>query len=768
MMQHYTFVPILLLSWIHRVVSVHPLERDVTRLTGTELPKRWLIFVENRARKCMLNIYSDNVFNYLHCLATKYQERARCHRGVTITYGLNKIGMFTSKGSIKFRYRKTSKECLKERLMVSNIHVHKLFLVNITFQNFEVYVKGLIPPFENNCLKTQFSLDVIINGATYKYCGKRMPWSLYSNNNMAMVRIINPPVTTNFVLSVNIELGVLDNFNSTPNSSPFHGGPTVWGYFNVHTYHVTVAMLYSIRVTAPSELQNGSTIAIYDGPNEQMPQLSYLTSPQFTNIYISSTFQIFVLYVYQKKIHYELQYSADNSSLPLSLMLGENLIINNNNYTAIAVESYMRMFVISAIHNTHPRIKIRDFGVTGPFRRIFIFAGVAIYNVINGTSLLIAHWCDTLSSKEGNITITGSENNLVVVVYSYPPLACLSVSVEIDHDVCIGRFTGMETSMQLKLNTTFTNECTSIHVIKLPQEAVVFVDFVLPFDYHQVWHIHATQFYYSFSPWTHEIEVFGDVIMGKGQHMSRDTRQTTESDARGILDVIGNIQKITIHEWSPVRFSVLVAIPTSCTQPCEIMGIFLRSTEILGPNCNLCRYLWFGEFSNNKRYYTIPNTTWTFERVYGKGSFCFRLCSLVPATCGGGHQVSYCMDKDRIDVKIIDHRAMKVHVKPRQLWRVSKTIKGAFHYQWGCRSHHITHDIMFRRGLYEYILSRHHIGTPVVNLDWLRAFWGCQRIKAHLLTIHDNNELKFILRDIMEPNKIDLAFLGMWQAVGKS
>ena len=276
--------------------------------------------------------------------------------------------------------------------------------------------------------------------------------------------------------------------------------------------------------------------------------------------------------------------------------------------------------------------------------------------------------------------------------------------------------------MQLKFNTTFTTDCTSIHVIKLPQEAAVSVDFVLPFDYHQVWHIHATQFYYSFSPWTHAIEVFGDVIMRKGQHLSINTRQTTESDANGILDVIGNIQNITIHEWSPVRFSILVAVPISCTQPCEIMGDFLRSTEILGPNCNLCAYLWFGEFSNNKQYYTIPNTTWTFERVYGKGSFCFRLCSLVPAVCGGGHKVSYCMDKDRIDVKIFDHRAMKVRVKPRQLWRVSKTMNGAFHYQWGCRSHHITHDIMFRPGLYEYILRRHHIGMRVVNLDWLRAF----------------------------------------------
>ena len=219
--------------------------------------------------------------------------------------------MLTGKSRIMFRVELGGKHanCVKERTMASKIYVHKLFPMNITFQSFYFTLRDRIPPFEENCAGIPVPIVLTLNVTSYEYCGKRFPWGMYSRNNMALITIPNRKMghylSSYFVIFVSVDISVTDHYQVTVNSRPNPGDPTVWGDPRVHTYHVSAAMLHRIRVAVPSELPEGSGIIVYDGPNAQVPQVSYDSSPQFINMYLSSTFQIFVRYAYQKEASYK-------------------------------------------------------------------------------------------------------------------------------------------------------------------------------------------------------------------------------------------------------------------------------------------------------------------------------------------------------------------------------------------------------------------------------------------------------------------------------
>ena len=774
---HYrrTFTVVLFLSIGRHVIGVYPFERDVARLTDTELPKRWLIFMENRARKCMPHSYTNDIVQYLQCLATNYRVKLRCHKWVTKRISSNNVEMFTSKSRIMFRVELGGKyaNCVKERTMASKIYVHKLFPMNITFQSFYFTLRDRIPPFEDNCAGIPVPIVLTLNGTSYEYCGKRFPWSMHSGNNMASITIPNRNLghylTSYFVIFVSVDISVTDHYQVTVNSSPNLGDPTVWGDPRVHTYHVSVAMLHRIRVAVPSELPEGSGIIVYDGPNAQVPQVSYVSSPQFINMYLSSTFQIFVLYVYQKEASYKLQYNADDNTPAVLLKPDDNLIINNNiSFTGAPVEAYMRIFHISTSLNAHPRVKIRALKVTGPFRGMFASAGVAIYNIKNGISLLIAHWCDTLSSKERNLTITGSQNTLVIAVYSYPQFTFLFVSAEIDLDICSSVFVRTSPLVHIKPDGFSTNDCLSIHIIRLPRQATGEIDFVLDFDNIQVWYVYAIQVYYSFFGMNRAVEVFGEVIMRRGLHvhvsiMGHGPYQTTQNDDNGVLDVIGRIQNITMHEWRAKSFAVVVAQRTSCVQPCEVMGRFLLSAEKLGTGCNLCTHMWFGQFSNRKTLHGNPNTTMEFKLVYGIRLLCYQIRSLVNVMHGGGLRISYCTNKSRVTIKFQEHRSIRLYVEKGELWKMQRT--GVVDFRYPRKFRDVFDNAVFQWGMYEYILRIKIWRRTRRRSDWLQALWGCHQVGAYLLTIDDKRELKFIIDNIIKPTEIDLAFIGMWRMV---
>ena len=498
----------MILAIIQCSSTAYPSEEDISHLTGIDPPKRWGVFMEIRVRRCMKlqtiqNLYLIDLMTYLRCLSFGgHKQHSRCYRSLLPKPRAWKIGAVVSSSKISFSTETMRGRYCPTRRQTYRLLVHKLFGFNLTLDEFRVLDASFVLPLPGQCSRVTAKFIVLYNNDRIVYCGKRHPWSIYSNSNVATIKLIITERMEKYDIQLTMRFGVVDPFYSQ-NQQPSHAaGPSSWGPFATFTYHIAVQMTNKVRVLVSSDFQQTHKSMFYDGPHPKMPRLLVYRKFDNQTLYLSSTFQVF--YVVASKSAYPsftLSYTADHSFATLHVGPNQEITLTNNTGCGNnGRESWMCTFRIVAPDHMYAQVHVSSLNIYGIFANVYTSAGVALYNIVNNKMYLAGHWYYSITQTNGNnLTFTGSNNQLVVSVYAYSPYSRLSCTFITYASICVGSFIGKHirpsmallsprvlykrvTSMSsgrdsVHITYDVTNACHAIHISFLPSEYIVEVPF---------------------------------------------------------------------------------------------------------------------------------------------------------------------------------------------------------------------------------------------------------------------------------------------------
>ena len=735
-----------------QVLGAYPFNHDILRATGMSPPKRWLIFMEYRIQRCMGFYQSSanrgkDLISVFQCLIIHQKRPKRCYCCRTrFNYCL-----IISEDKLQFKNSRrviAQQNCQETAVKDIHISVHNLFHINFivtSLANRHMYFGNV---YKGQCDTYDEIFTVSFNNHSEEFCGTRYPWSIYIPFNQAEVRIRDGGNLPFEIILGEVE--VMDRqFISRLQGSHIEDLIS-WGHFKVQKYLITVEMLFRIRLFAIS----GSRVVIYDGPRPQMPKLSPYENIFDQSHYVSSTFQVVVVYAFiDENFSSEVKYNTDDDIKPRKLMTFNLVLLRNNSGCGnLSTLSWMCTFNIISSRETQASVKIIQLDFSGPFTDTHISGGVAIYNVINNRANLVVHLSHNygLEYRQMPLSITGSENELYISVYAYSPYTLLSLKFIAHISPCIGIFIGKNVRPSLakipyfiereyiqkpfRVNFHITlniiGQCYIIHVAFLYIEPIQFRYTVFShFKECAFMHLHYNR--YGVDSESLSFWASGKFQLVGGHHNYQ------------FCKVFGDICRFAIHLRYPQSARDFVAT-VDATQ----MGCLRPWLEM----CDVCKYLCL-DISMKYRYFVLdPNEFIMLERIRGNHSLVVWLSSLWRKV-SGGHEIAYSMQP--FTFRYPSPKKIRAVIEPGEHWRIlraSLLSSDAMNY---IERQPPRIDIFkSQNGGYEYILvvmqtDYDHQQTGIK--DWLAYDVQCSKYDATFLRIHDYEELRFIVKSIMQP-----------------
>ena len=762
-------VIISMLSEFKDTSAAYPLEKDISHLTGIDPPKRWLVFMEIRVRQCIKfqpsrHLFAIDLLSFLWCTSFGHQPRTRCTRSsvpnisrwkVKATVFSNKILFLT-----KTKQRRVYCPIRRQRY---RLLVHKLFGFNLTIAEFMALDSNRALPLPGECTKVTAKFIVFCNNNSIVYCVKRYPWSIYSNNNMVIIELVLTDKWESYYITILMMLEVVDPFYSTNPQPAFTVGPSAWGSFKIATYHITVEMIY--RVLVSQVLQQTLKFKLYDGPDAKMPRLPVYRKFNNHTLYLSSTFQVFCAFVSKTtNQQFGLHYTTEPPIATHVITANKEVILTNNTGCGNdKVESWMCIFNIVSLQLTNAQVHISTLTITGIFTNVHTSVGVVIYNIINNKTSLVGHWCyGTHPIHDHNFTFTGSGNQLIVSFYAYSPYSLLSCKFYTYASICVGSFMGkhMRPSMLLlpqhiwyeKLtfmtsnrelfNFIFdvTDHCYVIHISILPSE------YTLKEPTMRIYFQHKTN-----------IRIIG---MLDGGVIVSGIYSGSLNQHRGGSDITGDIKYIHM-DVLPIHGNRLVTVftvsPTDCIQRCSSLIPVLTTEVGRLSSCNICKHTWLDCSSSGTIYEMKPHASTTFERVYGLHSIEIVVTSLTNYHCRTNERIRYY--SDRLSLHFLLGNVFFAYVH-NGYWRFDKDQVAKVHAdqkKGDCRPLPAPTRVRHFR-MHMYIVASEF---QMRGSSWQQWQAHCAKYGADILTIDDQQELYYFVRNIMLPFAISLTAIGL-------
>ena len=777
-----TVILILMQSPGYAVHGAFPLEWDLQKLSGLEPPKEWLIFMEARIRQCIgfkhpqYQPYCD-LIGMLRCLATRKNPPKRCYRLVSgwdtrgfLLVSLNII-RFIEMFPDNMVYRPGVCETIPDSVQVVNITVHGMFIINIT-GHYLKYRDKIHRPYQGKCNGLPFYILLSDGKNRALYCNSMLPWSVYSESAWLTVGVYTEKPE---LFDIVLEVGMVNRYFTIN----WPGSPTIlskWGSYLVKFHRISVDMICQLHIAVVSESQ--SNVIVYDGPRPQMPHLLPYQKRLHQEFYRSSTFQVYIVSLLQgHNSVFKIMYNAEQFAAVHTLMENKHFFLTNNSGCGKQnVYSWMCTLLITSPNTTYARLRIQRLKIHGPFRDSAILAGVAIYNMLNDTSTLVVHLTDSVPTYEEDITITGSENRLVVSTYAYYPYTLLSISFITDFDDCVGTFIGNSMRSMVGIMTQYafnksinipsigvdtrglhasfnvSSRCLVIHIIFLPGEhrfsvipsLILFDNVILKIHYRCI--RLASRKRCSF-------------------HISGRYNRN-ENAFETLVLLIGQIRHIYFKNYPSTAFQILRVYPIKCIRPCYNITMAMPITG--DKDCDICKYHWVDSSVNFYHHHTVPRQNFTLQHVYGHLPITTWLSSAVELQLGG-HLISYAVSQ--FNIILPEVRYVKFQVQEKELWRVERDAISPYpsadgitygllwpdHFQYEA----VLRKTVLRNGMYEYVV---HFVLP-----W--TYWDdpylCGKHRASLLTIDGYEELSFVVERILHNFKIERVYLGRIPTVGE-
>ena len=637
--------------------------------------------------------------------------------------------------------------------------------------HFDVVNSGHTGRILENCKFARLKFTTTFMDSRHVYCGKRYPWTIFVDSYGAQAVL---PICQVDRINILAEIGVIDQDFTSGRRGSRLGGLVTWGSFEVKSYQITVDMLNRISIYLNASLHQLPQYLVYNGPYPHMPKLlPYKRFPQKTS-YLSSTFQVIVLILNPGNTHFKVVYSPHRDTEPQTLTRNQTLYIRNNTGCGNKnIESWMCIFNIVVPPKTYAQLKITDFSVTGPYTDTLDYFGVAIYNVVNNKTNLVAYLS---SSVKEYLTVTGTENQLFVSVYGYSPFAFVSgaFTAELSHcvgqfvtqqprrgcrDMLLGQYKGIPDIRSYCIGSEYVSfdvsyRCLALQNVIPPNEYKNFDVKIFRSFVHLDYDSQLKVDYHSITGWSkcNVVRLFG-----KYRYIHGGRTQQSYS-------VMGDVNHLyfgtNYYYCGHTELAVVTVSKTPCMQPCDSVSIALMCARGQVPICDLCNYFWLDFADNRDWYQSIPNKTVTIESMQGNLPARVRVSSHTDIAAGG-HLVSHILS--RFTHHFLSKRL--IHIKPQNgsVWRIPKD--GLFlMYQVEGGSlgappaRKLKTGKIKRRGMYEYIIASNMPSS--ISYD----VW-CDLNGASLLTIYDNHELRFVIESIMQPLKIEHIFIEIQRPV---
>ena len=785
----------VILAIIQCSSTAYPLEEDISHLTGIDPPKRWGVFMEIRAKRCMKlqttqNVYVIDLMTYLRCLSFGHKLHTRCYRSPLPRPRAWKIGAVVSSSKILFSTEATPGRYCPTRQQTYRLLVHKLFGYNLTLSEFTVLDASFALPFPGQCTRATAKFIVHYNNGDIIYCGKRHPWSIYSNSNLATINLVIAKRMEKYDIQLSLNIDVVDPFYSQ-NQLPSRRtvGPSAWGSFATLTYHIVVEMIYRVRVLVSHDFQLTHKSMFYDGPDAKMPRLPVYRRIHNQNIYLSSTFQVF--YVVASKnagSSFNLSYITDHSLVAQYVSSNQQIILTNNTGCGSnRMESWMCTYRIVAPNHMYAQVHISSLNINGIFANVYTSAGVALYNIVNNKMSLVGHWYYSITQTHGNnLTFTGSENQLVVSLYAYYPYSQLSCTFITNANICVGSFIGkhMRPSMELMptrvsykkvksmtssrdsvyITYDVTNFCHAIHISFLPSEYILEVPFLhICFRYEEIIRLTKNTLGMRINtfPSLYTVKVGGTYTKALADDEYLVNFLDGDGDIRGDIRCI-DMDVIPIYGNIPV--TLFTVSPATCIQQCSTFIHVWAGTVPNDLTCNICEYEWLG-FSPFPTTHEINSfVSILFERIHGVHHIDI---SVKPRT----DSLTVCDEVEAIpyyshgmSLRFLPGYIFSAFVYEGDLWRFNKrdVIKMHEYQETGyCRLLAIPPGVRHWR-MYVYIVVSELL---VRDSSWQQQQKHCVKYGANILTIDDRQELYYIVQNIMLPFGILSTTIGIIRQV---
>ena len=766
----YVLLTVMLILLVHRqVLGAYPLESDVSIMTGVEPPKKWLVFLEAHILRCMKLRQQPparsekDLLSIFRCLGIILERPVRCY--------FSEVGLyhwFISPNILGLKApNRRDTDCQKKTGLNLYIFVHQMFHINLTLTNFflDSVPGGEIYRRNCNCISPTFVVS--FNNHSDVYCRTRYPGSILINSNRTEVGFsIDIWSTSTHIIGV---VEVMDRYFVQSPLGLHTQDLITWGDFNVRIYSIKVDMLYQIEIS----LALGSHVIIHDGPSLQMPQLSPYEPISNQSRYISSTFQVTVVTTFRSRnISSQVRYQGATYSPGRKLIPTEHISIKNNSGCGnSSARSWMCTFKIISPGGTQASVEMIRFSMTGAYAYTYLSAGLALYNVINNASNLIVHlFYGAVGLDQRSLSFTASENILYMSVYAYFPYTLLSLTFIAQANDCIGKFIGkllrppipttlynIDTSpvyniskVHLHINLNITRQCYIIYVNVLPEECTL--------------HRYKLHFYLKHN----SIVSLHSSMRGSGVNIHVFGKYQLIGDSRptclSYCEVIGDIRVFTMERSSSfVRHPIAAVTLTAmeCLQPCRGTNSTIPGVQRMVEMCDVCKYMWLNNSVNATYFVTVPNECISLESIYGDRLAAISISS-VSSRISGGHEIWYTLRAFTSCFR--QPRVFKIRLSEGQLWRTPREalVSGA---EFAKRhSPMITHHMFYRKG-YEYIL----VEMPLVrSKDWSSYDIQCGKYDATFLTIEDYQELRFVVRRVMQPLEIERIYISQQYKVCRS
>ena len=772
----------VILATIQCSSTTYPLEEDISHLTHIGPPKRWLVFMEIRVRRCIKlqttrDLYFIDLMTYLRCLSFGHTLHTRCYRSLWPKPRVLKIRSVVSSSMILFSTKTTRdryRSCHTRR-QTYRLLVHKLFGFNLTLDEFTVFDTSYALPLPGQCSRATAKFIVLYNNGRIIYCGKRYPWSIYSNSNLATVKLNVTGRMEKYDIKLTMRFGVVDPFYSQNQQPSRTAGPSAWGSFDIATYHIAVEMIYRVRISVSHAFKQTHRFMFHDGPDAKMPRLPIYRKFDHQTLYSSSTFQVFYV-VASKSTDYSstLSYTADHSFA--AQYISSNQTINLKNNTGCGkngVESWMCAFRIVAPDHMYAQVHISSLNIYGIFANVYTSAGVALYNIVNNKMSLVGHWYYSITRTNGNnLTFTGSENQLVVSVYAYSPYSRLSCTFITYASTCIGSFIGKHirpsmallsqrvlykkvTSMSsgrdsVHITYDVTNACHAIHISFLPSEYIVKVPFLhMYFRYEEIIKLTKETLGMRISPFPglYTINVGGTYTKSVIDDQYSVNFPQGDGDIRGDIKYI-DMDVIPIYGNIPV--TLFNVYPTTCIQQCNSFIHVWGGPASNHLTCDICKYGWLGNSALSAAHEITPLASIQFQRVYGS----YRIdISVQPVTeslimCDKVRGIIY--HSHGISLRFLSGYVFSAFTYGGDVWRFDKgDITDIHEHRRPGHCSFLTIPPRVRNWrMYMYIVASE---LEVHGSSWQRQEEHCAKYGANILTINDHQELYYIVQNIMLP-----------------
>ena len=378
----------------------------------------------------------------------------------------------------------------------------------------------------------------------------------------------------------------------------------------------------------------------------------------------------------------------------------------------------------------------------------------------------------SIDATDRALVITGTENELHMVVFSYSSFAVLSNHFSVDSSRCIGRFIGKflrpsllsiphfsrstsqgDTQKYFFIEFNVTRECLVVQILFLPVEYPVSLhtSITITFSYKQT--LHITKYSMGNEYMVHSCDISGDYIRVQGGI----------SFYISWMEIIGAVDVIECWSASNSIINILKVHPDKCFLPCHIANIPIITVNGNHELCDICTYEWI---HNNEVYlldYLPSYGSINFELMYGNSSS-LQIC-IASARRSCCAKLVYCYFIMKTRFKFSERRSIGASVYSTDVWRTQRLRDAEFVEHCKPNCWFPTEDpVLFRCGAYEYI-PRKTFHSSRLTGNWSSTGYECASIGAQLLSVFDRRELTFIIQNIMTPYAIEHAFIGMQRKV---